>query len=153
VRLGLGIALGSLALETAGGAAVALLLWRRFRRAKPAPLRQAADVAPPAPEPPEDPLLIEDARAVVATPMTLIWSRLGSLPERYEVRVDTVSGDALVFGGETRRLGAGAQAAGRQLFHTLDLPQEHLLAAHDATDAPIADVRAWLGALPSRAKG
>jgi hypothetical protein len=153
--LGLGIALGSLALETAGGAAAALLLWRRHRRAKgaPPPAQHAPSVAPPAPEAADDPPLIEDARAVVATPMTLIWGRLGSPPEHYEVRVDTVSGDALVFSGETRRLTAGAQSAGRQLFHTLDLPQERLLAAHDAADAPIADIRAWLEALPSRVKG
>jgi hypothetical protein len=110
----------------------------------------AAPAIPPAPAAEAAALEIEDGREVVVTPMRLVWGRLGGAPEHYEVRVDTVSGDALVFAGETRRLDQAAQRTARHLFHTLDLPQERLLAAHDAGDAPIADIRAWLRGLPSR---
>jgi hypothetical protein len=165
VPTGLQIALGVVALETAGGAAAAAMLWRRNVRRKAAamPATIAPQAAPepaaaapaPAPasaaEPP--PPEIEDGREVAVTRLTLVWGRLGGAPEHYEVQVDTVSGDGLVFAGETRRLDAGLQTPERQLFHTLDLPQERLLAAHDATDAPIADMRDWLRALPRRVSG
>ncbi|MBV9785515.1 MAG: hypothetical protein JO264_17045 [Acidisphaera sp.] len=100
-------------------------------------------------EPDETPLaesLLDDSRVVEPAEIILVWQHGAAEPQEYAVRVDTVSRDQLVFEGLARR--PGETEGERRLFHTMDMPYEHLVSARTEGGKAIPDMRSWLAGLP-----